>query len=182
MWPVRHRGRRFRIPKVPRRRCFHQFSLSGSATISTWCTGPFTLAPKDHQTIADGDTVTLTSGGDRAEVALLANFQDFTPSATTIYKHSDPYAITFDPNSREYVYVVDAGQDAIVRISRETGRMRTMLRIPPIPSSAPGPPVSDPVPNAITPYGNQLLVTQLTGFPFTTGASRVSLFDPRTRN
>ena len=144
-------------------------------------TGPFTLAPKDHQTIADGNTVTLTNGGDRAEVALLANFQDFTPNATTIYKHSDPYAITFDPNSREYVYVVDSGQDAIVRISRETGRMRTMLRIPPIPSSVPGPPVSDPVPNSITPYGNQLLVTQLTGYPFTTGASRVSLYDPRTR-
>lgn len=144
-------------------------------------TGPFTLTAKDHQTVADGDVVTLTSGGDRAEVALLANFQDFTPSATTIYKHSDPYAITFDPNSREYLYVVDAGQDSVVRIHRETGRMRTVLRIPPIPSSAPGPPVSDPVPNAITPYGNDLLITQLTGFPFTTGVSRVSLFDTRSR-
>jgi hypothetical protein len=144
-------------------------------------TGPFTLAAKDHQTIADGDTVTLTSGGDRAEVALLANFQDFTPNANTIYKHSDPYAISFDPNGREYLYVVDAGQDSVVRIHRETGRMRTVLRIPPIPSSVPGPPVSDPVPNSITPYGNDLLITQLTGFPFTRGASRVSLFNPMTR-
>jgi hypothetical protein len=144
-------------------------------------TGPFTLRPTDHLTIADGNPVTINNGsGATAEVTLVANFQDFTPSANTIYKHSDPYAITLDPDDSQYLYVVDAGQDAIVRIHRETGRMRTVLRVPPIPSAVPGPPVSDPVPNAIVPYGNQFLVTQLTGFPFTPGVSRVSLFNPAT--
>jgi DNA-binding beta-propeller fold protein YncE len=142
---------------------------------------PFTLKTSDHQAIADGNPVVLDNGnGARAEVALLANFQDFTPNPVTIYKHSDPYSIALGPD-RDSVYVADAGQDSIVRISRETGQMRTVLRVPPIPSSVPGPPVSDPVPNSIVPYGRQLLVVQLTGFPFTPGVSRVSVFDPQTR-
>jgi hypothetical protein len=142
---------------------------------------PFTLRASDHQTIADGNPVVLDNGnGAKAEISLLANFQDFTPNPVTIYKHSDPYAIALGPNERGVVYVADAGQDSIVRISRESGQMRTVLRIPPIPSSVPGPPVSDAVPNSIVPYGRGFLVTQLTGFPFTPGASRVSLFDPQT--
>jgi hypothetical protein len=143
---------------------------------------PFTLKASDHQTIADGNPVTLDNGnGAKAEVSLLANFQDFTPNPTTIYKHSDPYAIALGPNEREAVYVADAGQDSIVQIGREGGQMRTVLRIPRIPSAVPGPPFSDPVPNSIVPYGRQFLVVQLTGFPFTPGVSRVSLFDPQTR-
>ena len=111
---------------------------------------------------------------------MLANFQDFTPNAVTIYKHSDPYSIALSANRRD-VYVSDAGQDSIVRINGENGQMRTVLRIPRIPSSVPGPPVSDPVPNSLVPYGSQFLVVQLTGFPFTPGVSRVSIFDPETR-
>jgi hypothetical protein len=142
---------------------------------------PFTLKAPDHQTIADGNPVILDNGnGAKAEISLLANFQDFTPNPVTIYKHSDPYSIAFGPNERGSLYVADAGQDSIVRISRETGQMRTVLRIPQIRSTVPGPPVSDAVPNSIVPYGRQFLVVQLTGFPFTPGASRVSLFDPET--
>jgi DNA-binding beta-propeller fold protein YncE len=141
---------------------------------------PFTLKASDHQVIADGNPVTLDNGnGARAEISLVANFQDFTPNPVTIYKHSDPYSIAVGPNGRD-LYIADAGQDSIVRINGETGQMRTLLRIPPIPSSVPGPPVSDPVPNSIVPYGSQFLVVQLTGFPFTPGVSRVSLFDPET--
>jgi DNA-binding beta-propeller fold protein YncE len=141
---------------------------------------PFTLKASDHQVIADGNPVTLDNGnGARAEISLVANFQDFTPNPVTIYKHSDPYSIAIGPNGRD-LYIADAGQDSIVRISGESGQMRTLLRIPPIPSSVPGPPVSDPVPNSIVPYGSQFLVAQLTGFPFTPGVSRVSLFDPET--
>jgi hypothetical protein len=140
---------------------------------------PFTLKASDHQVIADGNPVTLDNGnGARAEISLVANFQDFTPNPVTIYKHSDPYSIALGPNGRD-LYIADAGQDSIVRISGESGQMRTLLRIPPIPSSVPGPPFSDPVPNSIVPYGRQFLVVQLTGFPFTPGVSRVSLFDPR---
>ena len=145
------------------------FAVQFSADIDT-ISAPFTIKPADQTTIADGYPATLDNGnGATADVSLLANFQDFTSNPVSIYKHSDPYAIALDPNDRDYLYVTDSGQDTVVRIHRETGRMRTVLRIPPIPSAVPGPPVSDPVPNSIIPYGNQFLVTQFDWLPFHAG-------------
>jgi hypothetical protein len=42
------------------------------------------------------------------------------------------------------------------------------------------PPVVDAVPDSVRAYGNQLLVTFLTGFPFSPGDAKVLLVDPVT--
>jgi hypothetical protein len=42
------------------------------------------------------------------------------------------------------------------------------------------PPVVDAVPDSVRAYGNQLLVTFLTGFPFSNGDAKVLLVDPAT--
>lgn len=141
---------------------------------------PFRLTLAGQQQLADGNDVVLENGmGDRATVRLLIDFPDLRPFAPTLYKHSDPYALVLDRGNANALYLVDAGQDTVVRIDTETGRYRVISRF----ERAPAPPPfgrTDAVPTSVTWYGDKLLVTQLTGFPFTNGASRAVLVDVNT--
>ena len=54
-----------------------------------------------------------------------------------------------------------------------------MMRFAPVPNPTPvGAPVLDAVPTSVRVYGDQLLVSLLTGFPFPPGNSRVMIVDP----
>jgi hypothetical protein len=144
-------------------------------------TTPFTLAAADHTALFNGNPVTLTnSSGEKATVSVLTEFR-FRPDAVEIIKHSHPYGLAKLDSDPNHLYVNDAGLNLVHQIDVTTGRKRTLVQFPQVPNlgSTP-PPVVDAVPDNIRAYGDQLLVTFLTGFPFTPGDSRVMRVDPQT--
>lgn len=144
-------------------------------------TGSYTLASQDQYTLADGNTVTLKdAAGNALAVDMLTMFRETQPDPVTIYRNSHPYGITLHPSHPDSLYAVNAGLNTVVEISLSTGRAHTLAHIPNFPNHAPGPPSSEAVPDSIRPYGDQLLVSLLTGFPFNAGASQVVLLDPAT--
>jgi hypothetical protein len=69
----------------------------------------------------------------------------------------------------------------IVGIDLQSGATRTVSTFAPVPNPLPfGPPASDAVPDSITVFENQLLVTLLVGFPFAPNVSSVRSVDPRS--
>lgn len=142
---------------------------------------PFLLTRADHDTLADGDPVELTNGaGDRMVIELLADFRDNVPDPRMIYRNSHPYGMTLHPLFPGWLFVADAGMNTVWKVEIATGRARTLVRFPNIPTGSPGRPFAEAVPTSVRPYGDQLLVTQLSGVPFVPGTARVSIVDPAT--
>ncbi|HEX8678541.1 MAG TPA: ScyD/ScyE family protein [Chthoniobacterales bacterium] len=151
----------------------------------------FTLAPADHQTLANGQPVTLTNGaGQTIRVEMVANFPNFTPEPRPDFaehvRHSNPFGIVGVGNA---LYLTDGAQNSVVRIdisARTFSTLTAFERIanpqfnpnPPPPSV--GGPFLDAVPTAITYSDGQLLVTVFRGFPFPNGSSAVVRVDPLT--
>lgn len=143
--------------------------------------GAFQLKPEDHWTLADGNVVRLTSdAGDKATIDVFTDFRDSVPDPNTVYRNSHPFGIAFHPASPNVAFVVDAGQNAVWTVNTGTGHQRLLTRFPALKAIAPGPPFSDAVPDSIRAWDGQLLVTLLTGFPFSPTQSRVMRVDPRT--
>ena len=142
---------------------------------------PLTLA--DHFRLANGFDLTLDNDdGDRATVELLADFRDYVPDPNTIVRESDPFGLVLDAKGDDTLYVVDAGMNSVVKVNIHTGRAQTLLSFAPLPNPLPfGPPLMDAVPDSIHFFGDQLLVTLLTGFPFPSGAAEVRQVDIATR-
>jgi len=145
-------------------------------------TSGFTLKADDQITLADGDAVTLTNGdaGGKATVSILASFRN-RPDATVIYKNSHPYGLIKIPGDATHLYMTNAGLNSVVTIDTQTGHARTAVKIPAQKNNGTtGAPVIDAVPDSIRVYGDKLLVTLLTGFPFFAGNSKVLSVDPAT--
>jgi hypothetical protein len=144
-------------------------------------TAPFAFRAADHNTLADGGTVTLDNGaGGTATITVLSDFR-YRPDPVAIYRNSHPYALTKSPTDSKTLYMADAGLNSIVQISTDTGRWKTITKFPPQPNKGTTPPpVEDAVPDSVRYYNGQLLVTLLTGFPFTPGNSKVMNVDPAT--
>jgi hypothetical protein len=141
----------------------------------------FTLKLADHTTLLDGNPVTLTNAaGDKATITLLSEFR-FRPDARENIKHSHPYGIARLDSDPTHLFVADAGLNLVHQVDIATGRKRTLVQFPSFPNfGSTAPPVVDAVPDSVRAYGNQLLVTFLTGFPFSAGDSKVLLVDPVT--
>jgi len=141
----------------------------------------FTLAAADQSTLADGNVVTLTnSSGDSATATLLSTFR-FRPDPQAIYRNSHPYGLAQFPSDSGHLYLNDAGLNALVQVDTQTGRAQTLTHFANVRNvGTSGPPVAEAVPDMVRTYGNQLLVTLLSGFPFTPGDSQVVLVDPTT--
>lgn len=139
----------------------------------------FALTRAHHFRLADGDDITLDNdAGAQANIEVVTDFRDYLPDANTIVRPSNPFGITQLGNS---LYVTDASQNAIVKVNPRTGRAQTLTRFAPLENPTPlGPPRIDAVPNSIHRFGNQLLVTFLSGFPFPPGVAQVRLVDPQT--
>lgn len=142
----------------------------------------FTLTRAQHQTLADGREVTLTNGqGRTAIIDVLADFPAVTPDANTVYRHQDPFGLALDPSRADVLYLIEAGQNALYRINTETGRWQVVTRFAPTPNPTQvGPPVIDAVPTGAVVLGDQVLVSQLSGFPFIPGFGQVRAVNAAT--
>ena len=68
------------------------------------------------------------------------------------------------------------------RVNTASGRWQRQVRFPQLPNVGPiGPPMIDSVPTSIRLYGDQILVSFLTGVPFSSGYARVLAVNPETR-
>ncbi len=146
-------------------------------------TSTFTLTPLEQGILFDGGTVTLSDGANStATVSVLSHFR-FRPDPVVLFKNSHPYGLAKLASDPNHLYMVDAGLNSLVKIDLPSGRARTIVRFPPIPNpTAIGGPFIDPVPDSIHAYGDYLLVSYLTGFPFVQGGSRIVFVDPATGN
>lgn len=138
----------------------------------------YELAPADHLSLANGETVLLGRFGTaRAKIRMIANFPDFTPAPRpnfpNLVRNSNPFGLVLHANT---IYIADAAQNNIRTIDLENGSVGTLITYPSRPNS-PGPPFVEAVPDSLRLFGNKLLVTFLTGFPFTPGVADVRQFD-----
>ena len=143
-------------------------------------TDGFTLDPATHYgELADGGEVRLeNASGERARIRVLADFRDIYPGTPpNPVSASNPFGLLL---LGDRLYLPDAGQNSLVRIDRETGRIRTIVHFPPVPNTLfpIGPRFSQPVPNSIRKLSDgSALVTLLSGFPFGPGAASVQRVD-----
>jgi hypothetical protein len=143
--------------------------------------GPFVMTAQHQQVLNNGGEVEIESGsGGTARVSVLARFPNTEPQPNPmIYRFSNPWGMAVSEDGST-LYVTDASMDALVTVDTATGRWRR-LRFPPVPNPTPiGAPVLDSVPTSARVYGNQVLVSFLTGFPFAPGNARVLAVNPGT--
>lgn len=143
--------------------------------------GGFRITPQHQQVLNDGGEVELEDGsGGNARISLLARFPVSEPSPNAVYRFSNPWGLALSEDGGS-LYVNDASINALVRVNTTTGRWRRVTRFPPVPNPGQvGPPVLDAVPTSSRLYGNQILVSFLTGFPFVPGNARVLAVNPDT--
>lgn len=143
----------------------------------------FTLTSADHVALDSGQRLTLRDGaGNKLNAELVVDFPDFVPQPLPFFagnvRNSNPFGLQSDCDS---LYVVDAGLNSVVEVDIRSGSFETLTEFAPLPNPLPfGPPVSDAVPDSIRQFGDQLLVTLLTGFPFAPGVAQVRAVDLKT--
>ena len=131
-------------------------------------TAGFALTPADFQTLANGQKVTLSAGGDKITVELVANFPDFTPNPPppANVRGSNPFDLVAVGNQ---LYVTDGGQNLVHRVNINSGAFSTLVVFPNVPNplfGTIGGPTVEAVPTGIRYFDGQLLVTLFRGFPF----------------
>jgi hypothetical protein len=141
--------------------------------------GTLRLTPEIQAQLADGAEVQLDDGaGGSATASVLAQFPMVLPDPRSIYRFGNPWGLELSPDERD-LWLVDASTNSLIHIDAGNGRWRRVLRFPPLANAGPaGPPLVDVVPTSVRAYDGQLLVSFLTGFPFTPGAARVLLVTP----
>ncbi|MEO8072324.1 MAG: ScyD/ScyE family protein [Acidobacteriota bacterium] len=139
-----------------------------------------TLTSADHARLANGETVFIGRPGLlRSRIRLIANFPDFTPNprpdVPNNVRNSNPFGLVLHGNT---LYVADAAQNNIRTVDLEDGSVGTLITYPARMNPTPvGAPFIDPVPDSLRLFGNKLLVTFLTGFPFPAGQADVRQYD-----
>ena len=165
----------------------------------------FTLSPADHQTLASGQTVSLSNGGaDRITVKLIANFPDFFPEPTLAVPNnvrgSNPFGLVLaerqerhdgdqkrdednDEGKAQLLYVTDGGRNLVWQVDINSGAFSILAVFPQVANPffpSIGPPFTDAVPTGIAASQGQLLVTLFRGVPFAPGTSVVEQVSPLT--
>lgn len=143
--------------------------------------GTFRLTAAQQQQLADGEAVSLDDGaGTTARVTLLVDFPDAIADGAG-YRFSNPWGLALSDDGTT-LWATDASANSLNRINTATGRWQRVVRFPLIPNIGPiGAPQIDPVPTGVRIYGNQVLVSFLTGFPFSSGYARVLAVNPETK-
>ena len=142
----------------------------------------FAVSPAtDYGRLADGDEVRLANdSGDEAVVRVLADLRDLYPGVPpNPISASNPFGLALVGDD---FYLPDGGQNSLVRIDAQSGRIRTLVHFPPVPNTAPfGPPLSQAVPTSVRGLSSSsALVALFTGFPFGVGASKIQKADLRS--
>ncbi|MGA9772779.1 MAG: ScyD/ScyE family protein [Blastocatellia bacterium] len=138
--------------------------------------GNFTLAGGDFDALNEGETLKpANSTGQKIRINVLANFKSFSeesrPDFPANVRNSNPFGLALNKGK---LYVTDASQNTLLEVDIETGEHRRLVRFAPKANPLPfGPPFVDAVPDNVRVFGNQLLVTFLTGFPFAPGLAEV---------
>ena len=139
-------------------------------------TAGFRLTAADHAALKGGERLTLSNGaGDRLTVELVADFPDYTPNPRPDFadnvRVSNPFGVAVNGN---VVYVVDASQNILRVVGADTGAVATLATFAQYDNPLPfGPRKIDAVPDSVRLFGDRLLVTTLTGFPFPAGVAQV---------
>lgn len=159
-----------------------QFSANTEKT-----TDGFTLFAADEQTLASGQTLTLSdSAGNRMMIRMIADFQNYVsfplPFFASNIQLSNPFGLLA---IEDELYVTDGGRNRVWKIDLVTGTVSTLVTFPPIPNPLfgivpAGGPTLDAVPTGIATAGDQLFVTLFRGAPFPPGTSTVEQIDPST--
>jgi len=160
-----------------------QFSAATETT-----TTEFTLAFADQDALANGETVTLSSGGaDRITIQMIADFPNFISNPLPFFPQNIRLSNPFDLVAVEdTVYVTDGGRNRVWESDLLTGVVSTLVTFPAIPNplfgipGLPGGPFLDAVPTGIASFHGQLFVTLFRGVPFPPGTSTVEQIDPLT--
>lgn len=155
-------------------------SIQFSADVDA-LTGTFTMTPAIQERLGDGFEVVIDNGaGATARVLMLADFPNSMPDPNMPYRFSNPWGIAVSPDGSTLM-VADASMDALIRVNATTGRWQRVVKFPPTANPTPiGPPMVDTVPTSVSYYGNDVLITTLTGFPFATGVARTFLVNGST--
>jgi hypothetical protein len=145
-------------------------------------TGTFEFTGDMQRRLADGYPIELRDrSGAIARVSVLSMLPLATPDPVVRYRFSNLWGMALDPSSNT-LYVADASQNALLEVDTRTGRWRRSVRFGAVRNPTPlGPPASEAVPTSVRFYGNHLLVSMLTGFPFAAGQARVMYVDRETR-
>lgn len=144
-------------------------------------TGTFKLTSAQHVNLSDGQTLDIEDGsGGRAQISLLVKFQNSIPEGTG-YRFANPWGLALSADGAT-LWATDASMNSLNKIDTDTGKWTRQMRFPRIPNAGPiGAPIIDPVPTSVRIYGDQLLVSFLTGFPFSPGYARVQVVNPEAR-
>ena len=155
-----------------------EFRLSGDVDALA---GTFKLTPGQQTELADGASVELDDGsGTKAQVSILARFPISEPDRVTVYRFSNLWGMVLADEGKA-LYVIDASQNSLARVDTATGRWQRIVRFAPVANPTPvGAPMVDSVPTSVRVYGEELLVSFLTGFPFAPGNARVMALNPKT--
>ena len=146
-------------------------------------TAGFTLSFADQVALKAGSLVVLDNGsGDKLTVELVADFDNYLPEPRpgepNNVRASNPFDLAV---IGERMFVVDASMNNVRTVDLASGAIGTLTTFAPLPNIRGfGPPVVEAVPNSLRVFGDQLLVTLLTGFPFPLGGAQVQIVDPDT--
>ena len=143
----------------------------------------FALTAADHAALKGGARLTLSNGrGDRLTVELVADFPDYVaeprPDFADNVRVSNPFGAAV---SGHLLYVNDASHNLVRIVGLNSGAFTTFNTFAPVDNPLPfGPPKIDYVPTHVRLFGDDLLVTNLTGFPFPPGKAEVRRVDTLT--
>jgi hypothetical protein len=143
--------------------------------------GGYNLTLADQATLVSDHSVILhNSAGEAITVRLVANFPDYlpepVPGVPDNVRQSNPFGIAIVD---DLLYVPDASSNSLRYVNSGTGAFGTLTDFAPLPNTRGfGPPAVEAVPNAVRRFGDNLLITLLSGFPFPIGGSEVRVVDP----
>ncbi len=138
----------------------------------------FTMTSSDQVSLAAGNTVTIANvQGRTMSVRMVAILPDYAPAPRpgnpNNVKASHLYGVEMFQRN---LYIVDAGHNLIHSVDISTGTDSILTMFPDRPNplfGTIGGPFIEAVPDSVHRFGNRLLVTLLTGFPFIPGMSEV---------
>ncbi len=137
----------------------------------------------DHSNLkSGGEVILMNATGDTLSIRLVADFPDSIPNPRPDFadnvRVSNPFGVAV---LGSFLFVVDASLNHVKTVGADSGMTSVLSNFAPIPrpspATPPGGPVVEAVPDSVRLFGEQLLVTFLTGFPFQQGLAEVRTVD-----